>query len=75
MRKIDALITSLRGCFGTDTITCDCENCMYKDLAKEMDYTECVDALGLAAADALEELDFKYHKALSDLVTEKELLP
>ena len=53
----EALIRDLRNCCGIDTLTCDCDNCGFKELAKEGDYTECADALGVAAADAIENMN------------------
>lgn len=53
----DELKESLRECCGTNSYICNCENCIMKDKRKDGDYTECVDALGLAAADAIEKLN------------------
>ena len=52
----DELVKSIHCCFGFDSIQTDCENCMMKDKREEHDYVGCCDALGLAAADAIEEL-------------------
>ena len=51
------LVKDLRNCCGTDTLTCDCDICSFKGLVKEGDYTECADALGIAAADAIENMN------------------
>lgn len=63
------LVRCIRDCFGMETeedYTCDCDNCLMKDKIEEhtdedgepyyTDYTGCESALGLAAADAIEEL-------------------
>lgn len=55
------LVKSLRMCCGTDNqIECDCANCLFKDKIIDggswADFTECVNAMGLAAAAAIEEL-------------------
>lgn len=52
----DELIKSIHCCFGFDSMQTDCENCMMKDKREEHNYVGCCDALGLAAADAIEEL-------------------
>lgn len=52
----DELVKSIHCCFGFDSMQTDCENCMMKDKREEHNYVGCCDALGLAAADAIEEL-------------------
>lgn len=53
----DELIKSIHCCFGfEEPAVTDCENCMMKDKREEHNYVGCCDALGLAAADAIEEL-------------------
>ena len=69
MADYTELIRCLRDCCGFPTetdYTCDSDNCLMKDKIVEhtdedgepyfTDYTECESALGLAAADAIEEL-------------------
>ena len=69
MADYTELIRCLRDCCGFPTetdYTCDCDNCLMKDKIVEhtdedgepffTDYTECESALGLAAADAIEQL-------------------
>lgn len=58
----DELIKSIHCCFGDDSIQTDCENCMMKDKREEHNYVGCCDALGLAAADAIEELSKEVDK-------------
>lgn len=52
----DELVKSIHCCFGFDSMQTDCENCMMKDKREEHNYVGCCDALGLAAADAIEAL-------------------
>ena len=53
----DELVKSIHCCFGfEEPAVTDCENCMMKDKREEYNYEGCCDALGLAAADAIEEL-------------------
>jgi hypothetical protein len=52
----DELVKSIHYCFGFDSQQADCENCMMKDKREKYNYIGCCDALGLAAADAIEEL-------------------
>ena len=52
----DELVKSIHCCFGFDSMQTDCENCMMKDKREEHNYVGCCDALGLAAAEAIEEL-------------------
>lgn len=69
MDDFSELVRCIRDCFGMETeedYTCDCDNCLMKDKIEEhtdedgepyyTDYTGCESALGLAAADAIEEL-------------------
>lgn len=56
----DELVKSIHCCFGFDSMQTDCENCMMKDKREEHNYVGCCDALGLAAADAIEELQGKH---------------
>lgn len=58
----DELIKSIHCCFGFDSMQTDCENCMMKDKREEHNYVGCCDALGLAAADAIEELSKEVDK-------------
>ena len=51
----------LRMCCSTDgNLECDCDHCLFRDKIIDggswADYTECVSAMGLAAADAIDEL-------------------
>lgn len=51
------LVKALRMCAGDDSdLECDCDSCMFKGKIVGSDYTGCVDAMMLAAADAIEEL-------------------
>lgn len=60
----DELVKSLRCCFGLEEpAVTDCENCMMKNKREEYNYEGCCDALGVAAADAIEELATNYDAA------------
>lgn len=55
------LAKCLRMCCSTDdNLECDCDHCLFRDKIIDggswADYTECVSAMGLAAADAIDEL-------------------
>lgn len=58
----EELVKSIHCCFGFDSMQADCENCMMKDKREEHNYVGCCDALGLAAADAIEELQKRVPK-------------
>lgn len=68
--KNEELIRDLRECFGIDSGFCDCDKCSFRELSKESDYSACVDALGVAAADALEKSEraFVLLKATRDIL-------
>ena len=54
MNDYTGIVSSLRECCGEGI--CDCSTCAFEPLSKDGDYTECVDALMLKAADAIEKL-------------------
>ena len=69
------LVRCIRDCFGPEIEpgdTCDCDNCLMTDKKVEYtdedgnllwgNYTECESDLGLAAADAIEELSRELNK-------------
>ena len=73
----DELIRCLRDCWDESTgPTCDCDHCLFRGHIVEdvcyTDYTKCETAMVLAAADAIDELEFacnryeKDYKALCD---------
>lgn len=75
MTDYSDLVRCLRDCFGEATdadCVCDCDNCLMKDKIVDLkyddgtvyaaDYTECVAALALAAADAIESLMDKLNR-------------
>ncbi len=56
----EELVNSLRMCVGEDNRECDCDSCLFKGkIVDGEDYTGCVDAMVIAAADAIEELNRK----------------
>lgn len=55
-----------------DCIDSLCGECKYEHLQTPGNFVTCMNALLGEAADAIEELSYKYQKALSDLVKQAE---
>ena len=64
MNEYDELIESCRAC--ASGFNTNCDRCMF--CGKDYYENTCFEQLHRAAADAIEELSYKYQKALDDLV-------